>query len=251
MKRLFIFTLSCLALLAISFSACSEADREMFDTSFASICFSKDSVKDVNITNKDSILVFTFAPFPVEMTSYDVEVPVLVTGIAMDHDRQFQLAIDPANTTGVEGVNFEKLQSSYTMPAGKVCTYVPIRLLRTEDIQSKQLQITLKAVSGGDFNSPVLDDKATIKIQFSDQLEKPIWWDSWILWFGKYSRVKYQKWLSLYGTDESYLSAQSKVNNYAMFHPKVAVLQNALREYFIENPTYDEDGELISVPALQ
>lgn len=250
MKRNIILYIAVVIVMCLM--SCSEADKEMFDTSFASICFEPDSVADDNIINKDSILVFSFAKFTPDVTAYDVEVPILVTGMPADHDRQFSVAIIDSLTTARESVNYEALKNTYIMPAGAVCAMVPVTLLRTPDIQSHQLQIGLKAISSGDFGSPVIDEKSKIVVQFSDQLEKPAWWDYWIYWFGKFSRTKYQRWVTIYGTDETELKSVSrKVNNYAFMHPKVAVSQNELRNYFIENPTYDEDGELITVPALQ
>lgn len=233
-------------------TSCSEADKEMFDTSFASICFEPDSITDANIINKDSILVFSFAKFTTDVTTYDVEIPIMVTGMPADHDRQFSLAVIDSLTTASVGLNYEALKTSYTMPAGAVCTMIPITVMRTTDIQDKQLQIGLQAISSGDFESPVIDEKSKIIVQFSDQLEKPAWWDYWIYWFGKFSRTKYQRWMAIYGTDETELKAATRrMNNYAFMAPKVAVAQNELRNYFIEHETYDEDGELITVPALQ
>lgn len=241
-----------IAALLACLTACSEADKEMFDKSFASICFNPDSIKDGNIIEKDSILVFSFAKFTTDITTYDVQIPVIITGMPADHDRQFSLALIDSLTTAKAGVDYEPLQASYTMPAGAVTTMVPVRLLRTAAIQSQQLQIGLKAISGGDFESPVIEEKSKIIVQFSDQLEKPAWWDYWISWFGKFSRTKYQRWIAIYGTDETELkAAKRRVNNYAFMAPKVAVSQNELRNYFIENPTYDENGELVTVPALQ
>jgi hypothetical protein len=240
------------AVAALALGACSEADKEvMWEPGYASVCFEADSLADTLVSCKDSVISFSFSLQSSDMTEYTVQVPVLVIGMPVSHDRTFMLAVDASKSTAVEGTNYKAFGTSFTMPAGKVLTTVPITLLRSEDEQQGYKELRLVVQNSADFPDPFVEEKSFICLRVSDQLMKPEWWDAWqeAGWFGKYSRVKYQKWIELYGAGD--LGAAPGTGNYAMGSPQVAYYHNLLRQYFIDNPTTDEDGETVEVPKLK
>lgn len=235
-------------------TGCSEADKNvMWEKTYASVCFEPDSIQDIDglLTHKDSILTFSFSLQSFEMTEYTVSLPVMVTGMPADYDRQFSLRPDEAGSTAVAGTHYEPLRSSYTMPAGKVCIIVPVKVYRTEDMQDDYKELRLLATGSEDFTSPVIEEKSALRLRISDRLEQPEWWARWQAkgWFGKYSRKKYQQWINLYGPAS--LGEAPGTGNYAMGAPDIAYYHNLLREYFIEHPDVDEDGDTIEVPVLR
>lgn len=229
---------------------CSESEKDvMFDSSFSSICFSTDSIADSQLAHSDSIVTFSFAMQDPSMTEYTAMIPVMVTGMPVAYDRTFSIRVDEAQSTAKEGTNFAAISSSYTMPAGKVCTLIPVKLYRTKDIQDGYKEIRLLSLQSEDFPSLMIEEKTALRLRITDLLTKPDWWDAWDGWFGKYSRAKYQQWLIVYGQEA--LSSEGPGTGYAWSAPEVAYSLSIVREYFEEHPTLDEDGDLVIVPALQ
>lgn len=251
-KTLYIYALTLL--MAMAAVSCSEADREvMWDKEYASVCFEPDSVTDISgiLTHKDSVMTMSFSLQSSGVTEYTVQVPVMVTGMPVAYDRTFSVVADLEGSTAVAGTHYKALQTAYTMPAGSVCTLIPITVYRTADIQDGYKELRLKVISSTDFPSLIIAEKSAMRLRISDQLEEPEWWSRWLAkgWFGKYSRRKYQQWLAIYGS--AALGDAPGTGDYAWGAPEIAYYHNLLREYFIENPTVDEDGVQIEVPILR
>lgn len=247
MKKTKIFAAFALAM--SSLLSCSEDEKLMFDTNYAALCFYTDTLPDKLLSYKDSAVTFTFAYLNPDITNYDIPVTVEVTGMPADRDRTFGLSCDKEETTAQEGVNYQPLEKQYVMPAGSTKTNVLLRVLRTEDIQDKQLQIVLKVEQCADFPDAAIYERSKVKIKISDKLEKPSWWDAWKSWFGKFSREKYQQWIMRWGIEG--LDPDGPGSNYSFSAPDVALVLSEMRDYFNENPTYDEDGELITLPIIK
>lgn len=251
-NTLFIYALSLVS--ALTVVSCSEADREvMWDKEYASVCFEPDSVTDISgiLTHKDSVMTVSFSLQESDVAEYTVQVPVMVTGMPTAYDRTFSVLTDSEGSTAVAGTHYKALQQTYTMPAGSVCTLIPITVYRTADMQDGYKELRLTVTTSTDFPSLIIAEKAAMRLRISDQLEEPDWWSKWFAkgWFGKYSRRKYQQWLSIYGPNA--LGDAPGTGDYAWGAPEIAYYHNLLREYFIENPTTDEDGVLIEVPILR
>lgn len=250
MMKANIMTYIAAAAVLLSAAGCSEAEKEvMFDSTFSSVCFSTDSITDKQLTYKDSVVTFSFAMQSPDMTEYTAMLPVMVTGMPAARERTFSVAVDAGQSTAQAGVNFEALAASYTMPAGKVLTYIPVRMLRTKDIQDGYKEVRLVTQRNSDFPDLMIEEKTALRLRITDLLTKPDWWDAWDRWFGKYSRAKYQQWLLIYGQEA--LNTDGPGTGYAWSAPEVAYNLGLLRDYFNENPTIDEDGEIVTVPTLQ
>lgn len=230
---------------------CHEASREMFNTSFSSVCFPKDNngkflFADTLIICTNDTATFSFSIQPPEQTDYDINIPIKVTGLPTDYDRTFSLAVDAKNTTAVEGVNYQALKSSYIMPSNEVSTYIPIKIFRTSDIANAPKDLQLYITSSSDFSSPVIAEQSVIHLRFNDILTEPKWWKKWIAVLGRWSRAKYQRWLVIWGTTN--LTMEGPGAPIPSLHPKEALAAEKLREYFTNHPTYDENNQLITVP---
>ena len=243
------FAMGMVALLSTS---CSEADRLMFDTNYASVCIPRDKdgklcFDDTLVTVSEDTASFTFSVLPASYTEYDLQIPILVTGTPADRDRKFRLSVDAAKTTAVEGEEYVPLASEFILPADSTKITATIKLLRSEPLASASRDLALTIASTEDFPSAVIGEENRIVIRVSDILTQPVWWTTWKNAFGRYSRVKHQKWIEIWGPGA--LSTDRIQAPLASMYPRQALALQKLRVYFEENPTYDENGVLVSVPV--
>lgn len=75
-----------------------------------------------------------------------LRIKVACTGYARDYDRPFTIEVVADSTTAVGGVHYTDLASEHVIPAGKLCTYVPVKCLRTPDMEGKCFQLQLRVV---------------------------------------------------------------------------------------------------------
>lgn len=194
-----------LALFALQ--SCSEDEFMRYDTARASLCFPRDDngavpYGDQYIKTVKDTDTFTFSIMPATVTSYDINVPVQVTGIPEPADRQFAITIVDSLTTAVAGTDYVALPADLTMPADSTTTHVTLTLLRSADLQQSERVITLRLLPSADFPDAVITEKSTVMLKFGDIITEPSWWASWSKVLGRWSRVKYQKWLEIYGNED-------------------------------------------------
>lgn len=241
-----------LAMVGVSvFTSCHEADRLMFDTNYASICIPRDkdgklNFADTLVTVQEDTATFTFSVLPASYVEYDLQIPIRLTGTPAAVDRRFYLRVDADKTTAVEGEEYESLAGGFVMPADSSATVATIKLLRSEPLASSSRDLSLLVDGGDDFQSPVITEENRIVIRINDILTQPVWWNTWKNAFGRYSRVKHQKWIEIWGPGS--LSTDRIQAPLASMYPRQALALQKLRTYFVENPTYDENGYLVEVP---
>jgi len=148
----------------------------------------------------DSI-VYSFALFP-EKAADTVYLPVKLSGNRAAVDRTFRISVVDSATTATEGLHYQPMKDSYSLPAGAGSVQVPVVLYNTDTaLMNKTVRIKFLLEGTADLQA---DYKHwdTVRVIFSNRLEKPVWWDTWIGELGPYSRVKHELFIRTSGTTE-------------------------------------------------
>jgi len=217
--------------IVLGIMACDEAEFETFDAK-AKIQFHNFLVGTAgeNEATPDPVdsLTYTFVFESTDVESVEIGLAVKIIGTASDSDRQFRIEVDPDITTGVSGTDYAPLPEFGIVRANQLIDTVYVTLLRNESLVTNQKSLGVRLVSADDFELGTYD-KLNFKINFSDKVEKPAWWDAMGLSYGTYSDVKYRMLVIVSGlTDHSHLnffSADAKaytllVNQYFEDHPE-------------------------------
>lgn len=127
------------------------------------------------------------------------KLPVAITGTPKDHDRTYRVMVVDSNTTAVIGTHFI-LPATFTFRAGRVIDSLPIKLLRTADLQSKVIALKLALTPGNDFITDIKTMFSSIggevnilafKLKVSDILTQGTSWTSaFAPYFGTFSVKK-------------------------------------------------------------
>jgi hypothetical protein len=136
----------------------------------------------------DSIVyTFAFTPGPLADTVY---VPVQLSGMRVNRDRKYVVAVTDSNTTAVVSEHYAPLQSYYVLPADSGSAYLPIIIYNTDTLLRKRsVALSLHLVATNDLGVAIADQDMG-KVIISNKLEEPDWWT---MWEGSYfSSTKYQ-----------------------------------------------------------
>lgn len=232
--------LSVIFMALIAFS-CSESDKILFDGPNSVYFRIADLDEEVKV-NEDT-LMHSFAFSPDEITQKLVKIPIEISGFAEQADRKYRIRIEEYGDIK-SGVHFEEIAEEQTLKAGEVSDTLEVVLNRTVDMQHSSFKFGIHIQEGGDFVCG-LKECLFVAVRVSDILEKPLWWDKWQTYFGDYHPIKYKKWMEIWGGTGD-LSGK-RADWWSSPSELTAVFE--LRVYFENNPTYDEDGNLIVVPC--
>lgn len=136
----------------------------------------------------DSI-VYTFAFTPGQQSD-TVYIPMQLSGIRVDRDRQYAVAVTDSNTTAIVSEHYAPLQQYYILPADSGTCYLPIIIYNTDTLLRKRsVALSLHLVATNDLGVAIADQDMG-KVIISNKLEEPAWWT---MWMGQYfSSTKYQ-----------------------------------------------------------
>ena len=234
--------LSGVIVLGFLFS-CSRAEELKFTTD-ASVSFRMPRGVEELIISRDTI-IYSFAFEAPDVKEYLLNIPVEIIGKRENRSRTFSVNLVAGKfTTAEPGKDYEQLSATYTIPAGEGEILLPVKLFRSENVAKGERWIHLTFTPTTDFGVGIIE-RNTICIRFSDLLEKPTWWSGMYEYMlGAFSRVKYQYWLDLWGREAP------PSFSYAGANPKEAYAIEQLKLYFDNNPTLDENNELIYIPGL-
>jgi len=166
-------------------------------------------------------------------TEATVDIPVSITGALSNVDRYAAFAVNTDLTTAVEGVHYEFLTNTITIPANSTSGQLGIRILRSPDlaIDREILKLSIRLEPNEQFDTEykarlntttkVSRQVLEYPIYMSDILTKPRYWSSVneTYFLGTYSEKKFTLICELNGFPHSYLDGE---------------------------PWYDSDGNLIS-----
>lgn len=229
-------------------SACSEADREMFEGPEAiNFCLPMTSEEienyrelDSSLVFRDDTIVYSFA-FDMVNTERVISIPVEVTGFAHNQDRKYRVKVTDYNGAQA-GVHYDPIAEEQILAAGKVKDSLQIRFHRV-DMDKQPRKIGLMIEAGGDFVEGV-KERLFVAVQVSDILEKPEWWDDWEMCFGPYHPIKYREWIKLYGGTGD---LTGKHPNW-WTTPLEIILILDLKRIFEEGDFRDENGNKLVIP---
>jgi len=192
----------------------------------------------------DSI-TYSFAVQPAELMNDIVEIPIVVTGQAVDYDRKVNIEIDPSLTTATEGREYTI--QPVVIPAGAFKTALRVEVNRTADIAEKEQYITFRILPSEGLDTDVNPTWIDYKLKINDILTRPA---RWIYecqpYFGVYSRVKYRFIIDTLGIWDFPDSGENAIPKAQMFFYKDK-MKSALARWTQENgPMLDENGNVIS-----
>lgn len=204
-----------LAVLALSlgFASCNgieydgEYNKDGYYTGNAHIYFdfksAADTVQLVEMGHRD----------PAEST-YKVELPLRVTGVASSQPRRFRVEVISEETTAVEGLHYRISEDEFIIKADSVKGVLPITFLRDAfpqdaDIQDAkeraallQKELSLRLVEANELGVRVSTRK--VRLVATNESLEPDWWRMYFYaQLGPFDPYKYGKILAPYGYDAS------------------------------------------------
>lgn len=187
-------------------------------------------------------LTFSFATYPSQVITQDMEMKVIVMGEAISTERTAKIEIDASKTTA--SASQYAFPETVTIPAGKLEASFIVTLRRTEDLTTNKVSLYLKVAENSDFKIGVVEQNHFC-INWNDILGKPKNWDTELAeFFGDYSLVKYRFIIDTIGFGEFGGSMSwSEMMNYKI------IMTSALDEYNAAHPDApltDEYGQLVT-----
>ncbi len=203
-------------------------------------------------------VLINFAPAISAVTTDTLFIRVAVTGPAASADRQFKFSRNTAAGDAREGDDFEILNSSFVIAAGKYDSVVEVVVHRTSPMAQKEVSFGFMLEANENFQLGPQGDTATfssnnvsntmricqLQVTARDIVTKPANWETFIKnYFGDYSEVKYRFVIDVLKQSEfaSTTSART-MNRYK------TQLNTALTEYNATHsePLKDENGNPVT-----
>lgn len=189
-----------------------------------------------NIENAaDTLFDYSFGTRPTSMTTYTVNVRVMLAGRLKKEPQHFKVVADPSSTAK-EGVHYQALDSDPVIPADSGSVVFPVVLMRENlsDTHNDSIRLTLRLVPTSDLDLR-FPDKTKVSITYNNVLSKPSWWDSYLrAYFGMpaYTPAKYRMLLSFYNSDPREIERSMNRTGMAQLYRNV----QKVIAYFRENP---------------
>ncbi|MCK9305255.1 MAG: DUF4843 domain-containing protein [Bacteroidales bacterium] len=208
--------------------------------------------------------------FKIQEDRATVNIKVMATGSVADHDRSFTVKINADSTNATEGGHYEPLSGDFFIPAGEAYTNVPVTLIRTDDMQERDVVIGLQLLPNDNFelafpewdavkgllDGNIVDsfDASLHSIVINDVMAKPGRWvggqnsdGSESGYWGVFSREKLELFCEYF--DLTYDDFNDADKMPSVFRKQIyitisKVLIKALEE---GNPILEEDGRLMWV----
>lgn len=194
---------------------------------------------------KDSS-VYSFATQSSNVNEDTALIPVAISGLAVNYDREIKIEVLPAGTTAKEGndrasgahFHIEKT----VLKANEIETHIPIKVFRQPDIDEAEVVVMLKIIPEGTFRGGMGDEVLIHKFKINDILTPPSNWDTYLRrYFGDYGPVKYQFIIDKLHRYEFEESGEDPVSE-----AQLAYYRDKMRTYLVEEgPLYEEGGVLV------
>ncbi|MCS3800762.1 DUF4843 domain-containing protein [Niastella sp. OAS944] len=134
-------------------------------------------------------MVYTFAYHP-ERAKDTIWVPVRISGNRPDSTLTYSAKIVDASSTAVVNKHYEPLKDTYTFPAHAGTSRMPVILYSVDTmLLLRSYAVTIQLLPSANLGTAYADQD-TVRVVFSNRLEKPAWWDDCPK--GPYSIVKHQ-----------------------------------------------------------
>ena len=233
-NKVFIMKKYIYLLITIAFLyACSEEELQKYESGNY-LNFQYQEYK--NFKNDSVDISFFFYP-----GKDKIKVPIgfELVGNLLNEDKEFVLEFDKENSTAEESdFSFEE---KLMFKANKTIDTVFLTLNKSEKLNDSIFKIVFNLVENSNFK-PGITEKKSLKIYFTSQVSKPEWWkdDIETVYLGEFSAEKYNLFFQLNNITDLEDVHLSIVRQYAL----------KLKHYLFENPTYDSEGNLLTVPVI-
>ena len=236
-KITYIFIGGLFVLFCVGLISCSEQGYKLFDSSRTGIYFTEDSV------------VHSFGVMKLEVTSYEMKLPVKIMGAPAKENRSFKVEVVAAKTTAEAGVHYT-LPTELVVKADSVNGVLPVTVLRENLGSDGHWQVAFRLLSTEDFE-PEGEVEIMSIASFNNIVEPPQWKDYWgdITWpdykLGVWDPVKWVKFMEYFRAMEETAPATYK-GMVDMYGPNLENVQYGwMDEYnyaatkYILTPMYD------------
>jgi len=216
--------------------ACRKADKLMYDDAPEVYFF-----EGYYVTNPDS-LDYTFVIRPDSVVADTLHLQLRISGFAANRDRGVNLVVADSSTA-IRGKHFRF--DSVIVKAGEYKVDVPIYVLRTPDMKSRQFRIWFRVGESADFK-PGYKNRLSYLIKVTDELFKPSDWEDFL--YGNYSLVKHKFMVSRLGHLRITISLGAQFSEMLSILQKMRVeLANYERTH---GPLIDENGDRVEFPLI-
>ena len=190
------------------------------------------------VSTVDSI-VYTFAFTPGKLSD-TVYIPVQLSGMRVNRDRKYSVAVTDSNTTAIVSKHYAPLLSSYILPADSGSAYLPVVIYNTDSLLRKRsVALSLHLVATNDLGVAIADQDMG-KVIISNKLEKPNWWNMWL--GGYFSSTKYQLFIIATGLTTMSTSGLDAPKN--LYY--VSLLNSLLQDPFAWTANNPESGYVLT-----
>lgn len=225
--------------------ACKK-DKEiiLYDPSLSAIYFEyiiDEYGGELQTTKGVDSIEMSFTQIDLNLESHVVKVPIHVTGMSDDKDREYDFVIDE-ELTDMESEHY-KIQR-HIIGKGKFVDSLEIEFFKHPELQEKQKTVFIHLKSNENFELGYMNNQH-IRIIVSNMLTKPSWWETWQGVMGNYSQEKMQMWMTIYHEKaDPYLDYTYSYKNmppYAMqsWYPSTFIFIRQMKEYFEKNVIYE------------
>ncbi|MGN6416488.1 MAG: DUF4843 domain-containing protein [Pseudobacter sp.] len=173
------FQYTCIGLLCWMLAACTKKDLMSFQAGDKVYIY-----KDTRTTNNDST-IYSFAVKPDQLQYDTIRIPIRIMGEVKPVDRKVNYAVI-ADSSDAQTANYELLPAF--IPANSFTGVLPVRVMRTAELKTKQYTLWIRIGNSGDL-MPGVSNQISYLIRINDFLTKPVSWRD--NYFGKYSNVKF------------------------------------------------------------
>lgn len=198
----YIFTGCLFVLFGMGLISCNEQDYKLFDSSRTGIYFTEDSV------------VYSFGVTKLEVTSYEMKLPVKIMGAPVKEVRSFKVEAVAAKTTAEAGVHYT-LPTELIIEPDSVNGVLPVTVLREHLGSDGYWQVAFRLLSTDDFEPEA--EVGTVSIaSFNNIVEPPQWkdWSGKVVWpnykLGVWDPVKWVKLMEYFRAMEQTAPATYK-----------------------------------------
>ncbi|MDR6782380.1 hypothetical protein ABIE26_001132 [Pedobacter africanus] len=182
-----------------------------------------------------------------------VWIKMRLVGKLSGQQRQIKI-VAGAGTTATEGKHF--ILPDFYLPADSFQVKYPLVLLSTTDLNSKAVRLVMQVAESKDLiiGTRGQADVSTantvaFKVNFSNRLIKPDYWNYISYYIGEYSEVRYQFMIDTFGMSDFRPDTKGGIITYAQWVNIKGKLRNALDAYVSKNgPLIDENGGKVEFP---
>lgn len=237
-------------MLGVALTACKE-DIDLYEGT-SSVWFDDNSSGDYEVA---------WGTIATDVKKMDISLRVNLFGNVTDYPRKFNVRVlsDPADSLYSEaGVDYMPFPLEYEMPAGENHTFIHIELLRTDTLKKQARRFTVQLVPNDEFgleymNWDEVDGELVMTndhctIWMNEDFPRPWWWHGiGEPIFGEWSQTKGILICDVGKIDREKFQGEVDSGDDNLTSAFLRFVGRKVYLYLQENPTPDEDGELMKM----